>query len=275
VPDGRFEERLDGRRDGRLDGQLDGQLTGRLDGGSRASRGVSPLIDVIAFDGDDTLWHSESVFAVTQDEYRRLLAPYASQTDVDARLLATERANLELFGYGVKAFTLSMIETAIELSDRQVSAADIQRILDVGKAMLAHPVQLFEGVETVLDVLGRRYRLMVISKGDLFHQESKLARSGLAERFWKVNIVAEKDPTVYRRLLDDHHVDVSRFVMIGNSVRSDILPVVALGGRAVHIPYEITWPLDAGDPVEGHDRVWHLDRIADLPGLMARIDPVS
>jgi putative hydrolase of the HAD superfamily len=231
------------------------------------------MIEVIAFDGDDTLWHSESVFAMTHEKFRELLEPYAAGPDVDAQLLATEAANLKLFGYGVKAFTLSMIETAIQLSGGRVGAADIQTILDAGKAMLAHPVQLLDGVDKVIDDLSGRYRLMVVTKGDLFHQESKLARSGLADRFWKVAIVAEKDELTYRRLCNEHGIDPSRLLMVGNSVQSDVLPVVALGGRAVHVPYAITWALDSGTPVEGHDRVWRVDRIDELPGLLALIDP--
>ena len=233
------------------------------------------MIDVIAFDGDDTLWHSESVFAMTHERFRSLLEPFATAGTVDSRLLAAEATNLKLFGYGVKAFTLSMIETAIDLSEGRIRAADIQVIIDAGKAMLEHPVQLLDGVRETIDDLALGYRLMLVTKGDLFHQESKIARSGLADRFWQVAVVAEKDAPTYRRLLDQHGIEPARFLMVGNSVQSDVLPVVQVGARAVHVPYEITWALDGGEPLEGHDRVWRIDRVADLPRVLADIDAAS
>ena len=230
------------------------------------------MIEVLAFDGDDTLWHNERVFSLTHDWFRAMVAPYGPSTgdELDERLYATEMGNLALFGYGVKAFTLSMIETAIEVSAGRIPAVEIQRIIDAGKEMLAHPVDLLEGVESTLDALAGRYRMMVITKGDLFDQESKLARSGLAERFWRVAIVAEKDPSTYRRVLDAHGIDPAGFVMVGNSVPSDILPVLEVGGRAVHVPHELTWAHEAGDAVDS-PRVWNLEHLTDLPALLERL----
>jgi putative hydrolase of the HAD superfamily len=228
-------------------------------------------IEVVGFDGDDTLWHNESVFALTHERFRALVAPFGDATVLDERLSATEMANLSLFGYGVKAFTLSMIETAIELTGGRIPASAIQRIIEAGKAMLVHPVELLDGVEATLDAVGRHHRLLLVTKGDLFDQEAKLARSGLARRFWRVAIVAEKDPDTYRRVLAQHAVDPARFVMVGNSVRFDIQPVVEIGGRAVHVPHELTWAHEAAPPIEGHDRVWNLDRLTDLPALLERI----
>jgi putative hydrolase of the HAD superfamily len=231
------------------------------------------VIEVVAFDGDDTLWHNESVFSVTHGRFRELLGRYSDAAVVDERLYATEMANLRLFGYGVKAFTLSMIETAIDLSEGRIGAGDIARILDAGKDMLAHPVDVLEGVESTLDAVALAgYRLMVITKGDLFDQEAKLARSGLADRFWRVAIVAQKDVVTYRRLFADHGIDPARFLMVGNSVPSDVLPVLEAGGRAVYVPHPLTWAHELAQPVRDDGRVWNIDRIDEVPAVLERID---
>jgi len=224
-------------------------------------------VEVLGLDGDDTLWRNEEYFADTQQAFRALLAPYvADDVDLDDRLNATERANLELFGYGVKGFTLSLIETSIEASGGRISAADVQQLLDLGKALLRRPVTLLEGVAETVPVLAEQYRLIVITKGDLWNQEQKLAGSGLAELMWRIEIVAEKDPATYKRILGQHDIDPSRFVMVGNSVRSDILPVLELGARAVHIPQEHIWVQELAD----HDgSVPTLESILDLPGWLA------
>ena len=228
-------------------------------------------IDVIGLDGDDTLWHSESLFALTNDRIRDLLAPHVDAETLDERLLDVERQNLALFGYGAKAFTLSVIETAIEVSRGRVTTAEIQAIIDLGKALLAHPVDLLDGVADAIEALAD-HRLVLITKGDLFHQESKIAGSGLGDHFESIEIVSEKDPTTYRRVLDSLGVSPDRFLMVGNSLRSDVAPVVAIGGRAVHVPYEHQWALDSepdGDlPGDGW---WHLESLAGLPGLVAAI----
>jgi putative hydrolase of the HAD superfamily len=199
---------------------------------------------VIGFDGDDTLWHNEQLFADTQQQLRELLGRYADMTTIDSKLLEIERRNLAIFGYGVKGFIVSMIETAIEISDARVDARDIHRIVMLGKALLEHPTALLDGVRDVVEELASRHRLILVTKGDLLHQETKVAASGLADLFWQIEIVSEKDPPTYRRLLERHSVAPADFVMIGNSVASDILPVLAIGGRAVHVPYHITWALE-------------------------------
>ncbi|MDQ1424054.1 MAG: putative hydrolase of the superfamily [Acidimicrobiaceae bacterium] len=222
--------------------------------------------DLIAFDADDTLWHSEGVFVVSQEMFRSLLQPYLDNgVDLDARLAATERRNLAHFGYGVKGFTLSMIETAIEVTDGRVSAREIGELVERGKVMMAHPVELLDGVAETLTALASRYHLALISKGDLLHQEQKLARSGLAELFDDIEIVSEKDEATYRRVLQRFGVEPSRFLMVGNSVRSDILPVLAVGGNAVHIPYEHLW---AHEHVEGHVEVPTLPSMRELPAWL-------
>ena len=199
---------------------------------------------VIGFDGDDTLWHNEQLFADTQHQLRELLGHYADMTAIDSKLLEIERRNLAIFGYGVKGFIVSMIETAIEISDSRVDARDIHRIVMLGKALLEHPIAWLDGVSDVVEELASRHRLILVTKGDLLHQESKVAASGLADLFWQIEIVSEKDPPTYQRLLERHSVAPADFVMIGNSVASDILPVLAIGGRAVHVPYHITWALE-------------------------------
>ena len=230
------------------------------------------MITTIGFDGDDTLWHFEGLFALTQARFQELLAVYGVGAEVGDRLLATEASNLALFGYGVKGFTLSMVETAIELTDRRIAAADIRRLIDFGKEMLAHPIALLEGAQQTVARLRGRYRLVLITKGDLFDQENKIARSGLADLFDRVAIVSQKDEATYARVLAADAVPPQAFLMVGNSMRSDVLPVLRLGGWAVHIPYDVTWAheqCDIGDtPI---DRFRELARIGEVPDLVARI----
>jgi putative hydrolase of the HAD superfamily len=233
------------------------------------------MIEVIAFDGDDTLWHSEQLFVDTQTAFKALLAPYVDLDDaaLDARLVEVEGRNLPAFGYGVKAFTLSLIETAIEVTEGRVPSRQLQAVLDLGKVLLDHPVQLLDGVVDAIDALTDRYRAMVLTKGDLLHQESKVARSGLAELFWQVEVVSEKDEPTYRRVLDRWGIDPATFVMVGNSVRSDVLPVLDLGARAVHIPYHVTWELEHADPDPDRHDFPVLASMAELPGCIASMDP--
>jgi putative hydrolase of the HAD superfamily len=223
-------------------------------------------VQVIGLDGDDTLWRNEEYFVDTQQAFRDLVAPYVNgDVDVAQRLDATERGNLELFGYGVKGFTLSLIETAIEVTNGRVAARDVQALLDLGKGMLLRPVELIEGVTETVPLLAEDYRLVVVTKGDLWNQEQKLARSGLAELMWRVEIVAEKDVATYSRILRRHDIDPSTFVMVGNSVRSDVLPVIEAGGRAVHIPHTVTW---AHEVAEHDGSVPTLRSITELPAWL-------
>jgi putative hydrolase of the HAD superfamily len=228
-------------------------------------------IDVVAFDGDDTLWHSESHFVDAHQQYCALLAPYVDDLALlDERVIATEGANLATYGYGVKAFTLSLIETAIEVTAGRVTAKEVATILDLGKSLMKHPVELLDGVAEAVDALaGTGRELIVVTKGDLFHQESKVAGSGLADRFAKVEIVSEKDIGTYRRIIDEMGVEPARFLMIGNSVRSDVLPVVELGGQAVHLPYTYTWAHEQVLGVDATSGGYHeLSSIRDLPPLV-------
>jgi putative hydrolase of the HAD superfamily len=229
---------------------------------------MAAKVTAIAFDGDDTLWHNERFFTVTQERFANLLLPYAGEGVLE-RLHATEMRNLRLFGYGIKGFTLSMIETAIEASNGEARSSDIKTVLQWGKEMLQNPIELLEGVKEAIESLRERYRLMLITKGDLFDQESKIARSGLADLFWQVDIVSEKDLETYRRLLSRHAITPDEWLMVGNSVRSDILPAVEIGARAVHIPYHTTWALEHAELNEAtQGKVWTIESMADLPGLV-------
>jgi putative hydrolase of the HAD superfamily len=230
-------------------------------------------IKVLAFDGDDTLWHNESRFNVTQGELRELVRRHVPDADVDSHLFEVEMRNLGLYGYGVKAFTLSMLETAIQLSDGRIPATDLQVILGWGKRMLTAPTELLDGVEEALRNASERYSLLLITKGDLFDQESKLARSGLGDLFAGVEILSDKTAATYGSLLKRRGIEPAEFVMVGNSLRSDIAPVVELGARAVHIPYHVTWnhehlPDDALPPTG-----WHrLGGIGELRALLESIN---
>ncbi len=229
--------------------------------------------DVIAFDADDTLWHSESLYAAAQEEYRRLLAAYAETEVIDRVLHKTEMRNLPAYGYGVKGFALSMIEAALELSQHQISGSEVQQVLDLAKRMLSTEVELLEGVAEVVAQLAETYPLMLITKGDLAHQEAKIEQSGLKPYFRSIEIVTDKTPQSYAALLARHHIEPLRFLMIGNSLRSDILPVLEIGGQAVHVPYAITWAHEHVDvPPDQQGRYHELERIGQLPALVEQLN---
>lgn len=198
-------------------------------------------IKVIAFDADDTLWHNEQYFREAEEKFWALLEDYLPAHTTARELLITEMQNIALYGYGIKAFTLSMIETAIRITEGRITATSIQTIINFGKDILGKPVELLTGVEAVLQSLQGQYRLVVATKGDLLDQERKLKKSGLARYFHHIEIMSEKKESDYEKLI--RHLDIapSQFLMIGNSVKSDILPVLNIGGAAIHIPYHITW----------------------------------
>jgi putative hydrolase of the HAD superfamily len=199
------------------------------------------MITTIAFDADDTLWHNEPIFLDAKDKLKSLLSNYHDSAWIEKHLDATESHNIKHFGYGVKAFTLSMIETACQLSEGRITGSEILEIIGFARAMLATPIDLLDGVkETILGLQGK-YRILLITKGDLFDQETKLARSGLGDYFEIVEVVANKDKLTYEKLLLRHKINPKEFVMVGNSLKSDILPVLEVGGKAVHIPYETEW----------------------------------
>ncbi len=226
---------------------------------------------LIGFDADDTLWHNETIFARVHERYRALLASHHDAATVDRTLLATERRNLELYGYGVKAYTLSAIETAIELTSGKISAAEIRQLIQLGQEMLAHPVELLDGVTETLASLAGNHRLIVITKGDLRDQERKLEKSGLKSHFHAVEVVSEKDEGTYAAVLRRHGVAPERFLMVGNSVKSDILPVLALGGAGVHVPYHLQWELDHAEaPPAAAGRLFPVEHIRAVPSIVTQ-----
>jgi putative hydrolase of the HAD superfamily len=199
------------------------------------------MFDVIAFDADDTLWHNEPIYRGAQRQVLDVLAHYHDQEWIERRMYETEIRNLEHYGYGIKGFTLSMIETAIELTEGRISGDEIGRIIELTREMFKAPVELLDGVEETLRTLAASHELMLITKGDLFEQQAKIARSGLSGLFGKIEIVAVKIRETYQSIVARHEISPHRFLMVGNSIRSDVLPVIEMGGRAVHIPYETTW----------------------------------
>jgi putative hydrolase of the HAD superfamily len=235
--------------------------------------GGRAAIDVIAFDADDTLWHNETLYAHAQAQVQELLASYSGDDGAADELYKTEMDNLPTYGYGIKSFALSMIETAIRVTNGQIKGQDIQELIELAKEMKRTPVRLLDHVAEVIPALSACRTLMLITKGDLFDQEIKIARSGLAPHFSCIEVVTDKTPEVYRSLLEKHQIDPERFLMVGNSLRSDILPVLSLGARAVHIPYQITWAHEVV-PVQLAELPGYLEleHIGLLPSLMNQLD---
>lgn len=223
---------------------------------------------MVAFDGDDTLWRSQDYFDLAQLDFEAIVGRYVDLADarVHERLYEFEKDNLAWFGYGVKGMVLSMIEAAIDITQGRIDASDVQRIVALGKTMLRHPVELLPGVRDAVEAIAARHHVVLITKGDLFHQEAKVRESGLAGLFRRIEIVSEKDEATYARLLEEFDVAPSQFVMIGNSLRSDIAPVLALGGWGVHMPYHTTWGHESqADVAADHPRL----RVCARPDALA------
>lgn len=201
------------------------------------------MIELVGFDGDDTLWHSEGYYRVAHAAFEGIVGHYVDLADagLHERLLATERRNIKLFGYGAKGMTLSMVEAAIAITNERISAADIHRIVTLGKEVMSHPVELLPGIREAVEAVAREHRVVLITKGDLFHQEAKVQACGLAGLFHRIEIVSEKDVRAYDRVLGEFGLSPGQFAMVGNSLRSDIEPVLRLGGWGVHMPYHVTW----------------------------------
>lgn len=229
------------------------------------------MLTTIGFDADDTLWHNETFFRLTQDRFTDLLADHAAPDHLHDRLLAAERRNLDRYGFGVKGFTLSMIETAIEVTEGRVPAVVIGEILAAGREMLAHPVDLLPHARAAVTALAGDYRVILITKGDLLDQERKVAQSGLGDLFQAVEIVSDKTVGVYRTLFARHGTGADQGMMVGNSLKSDVLPMIAAGGWGVHVPHGVTWALETADPPQGERRFHMIDdlsKLADLVGEM-------
>jgi putative hydrolase of the HAD superfamily len=222
-------------------------------------------IRLICLDADDTLWHNMRFFKAAEDALLAMLRPFADAHVARDTLNACEARNLRLYGYGAKGFTLSMIETAVELAGESLSRDLVAAILQAGQDLLAHPVELFEGVEDTLEALATRGRLVLVTKGDLLHQEAKLAASGLGDRFSGIEIVSDKKPDTFRRLFAAYGIAPEEAVMAGDSMRSDILPALEAGAWAAYIPQEGAWSHEQGKTPDAHPRFRQLDALADLP----------
>lgn len=232
-----------------------------------------PSFDMLAFDADDTLWHNERLYNQTQQRFAELLAQYHPPEWISDRLNQTEARNIAHFGYGIKSFGLSMIETAVELSEGRLTGQDVQALIDLIKAMLHAKIDLLDGVGETIPRLAAHHRLMLITKGDLLDQEAKIARSGLGSYFQFVEVVSEKTPAAYERVLGRYQIAPERFLMVGNSLRSDILPVLELGGSAVYIPYETTWLHESAEaPAAGQPGYYALENIGQIPALLDRLE---
>ena len=226
-------------------------------------------IKTIAFDADDTLWVNETLFIDTRLACETILAPYVAPEQLEEKLYQTEIKNLQYFGYGIKGFVLSMIETAIQLSYGNITGQEIQQIIEMGKDMVQKPIQILPHVRQTLEKLFEDYELMIITKGDLFDQESKIARSGLSDYFKRIEIVSEKSVESYKKILTNYQINPGEFLMVGNSLKSDILPVCELNALAVHIPFHTTWEYEKiSDQDHGHIHYFSLKDLSQLPKFL-------
>lgn len=231
------------------------------------------MLTTIGFDADDTLWQNEAFFRLTQDHFTRLLADHAGADHLAERLEAAERRNLGHYGFGVKGFTLSMIETAIEVTDGRIPAAVIGEIIAAGREMLEHPINLLPQARATVTALAAEYRVVLITKGDLLDQERKMAQSGLGDLFDGVEIVSDKTPMAYRTIFARHGTGADQAMMVGNSLKSDVIPALEAGAWGVHVPHGLTWALEAADPPAHHTRFHTLDSLGGLPDLVACLKP--
>ncbi|AZL58899.1 HAD family hydrolase [Tabrizicola piscis] len=229
------------------------------------------MLTTIGFDADDTLWQNESFFRLTQDRFTRLLADHAKADHLAERLEAAERRNIGHYGFGVKGFTLSMIETAIEVTEGRVPASVIAELIAAGRDMLEHPIDLLPQARATVTTLAADYRVLLITKGDLLDQERKLAQSGLGDLFDGVEIVSHKTEAAYRAIFARHGTGADQAMMVGNSLKSDVIPALQAGAWGVHVPHGLTWALEAADPPTDHHRFHAITSLGDLPDLVASL----
>jgi len=230
-------------------------------------------LTTLGFDADDTLWENERFFKLTEEHFTELLVDYAEPDHLRDRLLAAERRNLKVYGFGIKGFTLSMVETAIEVTDERVPAHVIEKILSAGREMHAHPVETLPHVRETLEQLAPDYRIVLITKGDLFDQERKLAASGLGELFDAVEIVSDKTTETYSRIFSETGNGPKHAMMVGNSLKSDIVPAIEAGSWGVHIPHDLTWALEHADEPAEAEQFRRLDHVGELPALLRELMP--
>lgn len=228
-------------------------------------------ITTIGFDADDTLWQNEAFFRLTQSRFALLLADFAEADHLEERLLVAERRNLGHYGFGVKGFILSMIETAIEVTDGKVPASVIAELMAAGRDMLRHPIDLLPHAAETVAALAQDFRVILITKGDLLDQERKVAQSGLGDLFHGVEIVSDKTAPVYATLFNRHGDGPARGLMVGNSLKSDVLPMLAAGGYGVHVPHGLTWAVETADPPSDNARFHSLQDLGGLPDLVAKV----
>ena len=233
-------------------------------------------IGLVGFDADDTLWRSQDYFDDAQAQFERIVAGYVDLADVADRLYAVEKRNIGFFGYGVKGMALSMVEAAVEITESRISAADVHRIVGLAKDLLRHPVEVLDGVRDAVEAVAARHPVVLITKGDLFHQEAKVRDSGLSDLFRRIEIVSEKDARTYARLFAEFGIAPSQFVMVGNSLRSDIAPVLELGGWGVHVPYHTTWTHEADAQLRhGGERMRSIAGLDQLPLAMQELTALA
>ncbi|HWZ04109.1 MAG TPA: HAD family hydrolase [Mucilaginibacter sp.] len=225
-------------------------------------------LKVIAFDADDTLWVNEPYFRHTEEQFYNLLGEFSSQQSLERELFKIEIENLSFYGYGIKGFVLSMIETALKVTDNKISTEVIGRIIELGKEMLDRPIELLDGVEEVLEALKDKYRLVVATKGDLLDQERKLKKSGISHYFHHIEIMSEKDDANYLKLIKHLDIQPDELLMVGNSLKSDILPVLNVGGHGVHVPYHITWAHEHIENTIDDEKFKSVEGIREILGFL-------
>lgn len=232
---------------------------------------MTEKLATIAFDADDTLWENEQFFRMTQERFKELLADFTEADHLSERLLAAERRNLGQYGFGIKGFVLSMIETAIEVTEDRVPASVIRELIAAGQEMLRHPIHLLDGVEETVGTLAEDYDILLVTKGDLLDQERKLAQSGLGDMFDGIEVVSNKTPDIYRTIFARHNTAPERAMMVGNSMKSDVIPPIEAGAWGVYVPHNYTWEIEHAEPPATHPRFHELSRLTELPGLIDAI----
>ena len=233
---------------------------------------MAQFLTTVGFDADDTLWHNERFFQLTQERFADLLKDHAEPDHLADRLLAAERRNIGAYGFGIKGFVLSMIETAIEVTEQRVPASVIAELMAAGREMLRHPIELLPHAEAAVVAAAETHRVLLITKGDLLDQERKLAQSGLGELFHGVEIVSDKTPPVYAEIFRRREVAPDTAMMVGNSLKSDVLPVIEAGAWGTHVPHDLTWSFEHAEPPTEHPRFREIPRLGDLPAILASLD---
>ncbi len=233
---------------------------------------MAQFLTTVGFDADDTLWHNERFFQLTQERFADLLKDHAEPDHLADRLLAAERRNIGAYGFGIKGFVLSMIETALEVTENRVPGSVISELIAAGQEMLSHPIELLPHAEAAVVAAAETHRVLLITKGDLLDQERKLAQSGLGDLFDGVEIVSDKTPPVYAEIFRRREVAPDTAMMVGNSLKSDVLPVIEAGAWGTHVPHDLTWSFEHAEPPTEHPRFREIPRLGDLPAILASLD---